>query len=107
MTSTGLPEVPPPHAPKEPLIGVAAVTAFVTSAIVLFVAYGAQISDDRQAAILGIIAPAAVIVTALWSRLKVYAPRTVRRMIQQARVDERTAKRTMPYTSTTEVTDAE
>jgi hypothetical protein len=98
--SDGLPEVPPPLAPKEPLAGVAAITAFVTSAIVLFVAFGASVSDDQQAAILGFIAPAAVIVTALWSRLKVYAPRTVFRMVQQARADERAAKRSMPYTRT-------
>lgn len=89
MSDSGLPDIPPPHAPKEPLVPVAAITAFVVAGLALLVSFGLKISDDQQAAILGIIAPAAVIITALWSRLRVFAPRTVRQMIQQVRAEER------------------
>lgn len=105
MSDTGLPEVPPPSAPKEPLAYVGGVTTFVVAAIALGVAYGLDISDDQQAAILGFIAPAAVIVTVLWSRLRVFAPKTVRQMVQQARADAAAPKRTMPYTPTSDVRD--
>lgn len=105
MSDAGLPEVPPPNAPKEPLAYVAAITTFVVAALALFVAFGLKISDDQQAAILGFIAPAAVIVTVLWSRLKVWSPRTVRQVVQQARAEER-GKHAAPDTSRVVVTDA-
>ncbi len=105
MSDTGLPDVPAPGAPKEPLAGVAAVTTFIVAAIALFVSFGLKISDDQQSAILGFIAPAAVIVTVLWSRLKVFAPKTVRQMVQQARAEER-GKHAAPDTTNTVVTDA-
>lgn len=105
MSDTGLPEVPPPSAPKEPLAYVGVITTFVVSAIALGVAYGLDITDNQQAAILGFIAPAAVVVTVLWSRLRVFAPKTVRQMVQQARAEER-GKHAMPDTSRVVVTDA-
>lgn len=105
MSGTGLPEVPAPDAAKEPLAYVAAVTTFVVAALALFVAFGLDISDDQQAAILGFIAPAAVIVTVLWSRLKVFAPKTVRQMVQQARAEER-GKHAANDTSQAVITDA-
>jgi membrane protein implicated in regulation of membrane protease activity len=89
MSDTGLPEVPKPGAPSEPLVPVAVITTFVVSAIALGVAFGLPVNDDQQAAILGFIAPAAVIVTVVWSRLKVFSPRTVRQVVQQAVAQER------------------
>jgi ABC-type nickel/cobalt efflux system permease component RcnA len=103
MSDTGLPDVPPPTAPKEPLAYVAAITAFVVAALALFVSFGLDISDDQQAAILGFIAPAAVIVTALWSRLKVWSPASVRAALLAVKAAP--AKRSMPYTSTSDVRD--
>lgn len=104
MSDTGLPEVPAPGAPKEPLLPVAAISAFVVSAIALGVAYGLNISDDQQAAILGFIAPAAVIVTVIWSRLRVFAPRTVRQLVHQAVAQER-LKRAAKTTADADVRD--
>jgi ABC-type nickel/cobalt efflux system permease component RcnA len=106
MSDTGLPDIPPPGAPKEPVLTRGAVTAFVTAALVLFVAFGVHISNDRQAAILGIIAPLAVIVTAVWSRLKTFSPRTVRMMVQQARADER-GKHAAKDTSEADIRDVQ
>lgn len=104
MSDTGLPDVPKPGAPSEPVLTRGAITAFVTAALVLFVAFGVHISNDRQAAILGIIAPLAVVVTAVWSRLKTFSPRTVRMMVQQARAEER-GKHAARTTANTEVKD--
>lgn len=97
MSDPSIPPTPPPGAPKEPLVGVAAITALVIAGLALFVSFGLNISNDQQSAILGIIAPLAVVATALWSRVRVYSPATVRAMLLRLR-DEKPADR-MQYTS--------
>ena len=89
MPDTGLPDIPPPGAPSEPVLTRGTVAAFVTSMLVLFVAFGIDISDSRQAAILGVIGPAAVLVAAIWARAKAWSPRTVRQLVQKVRAEER------------------
>lgn|SRR4051812_339263 len=96
MSDTGIPATPPPGAPSEPLAKVGAVTAFVVAAIALGVAYGLPVSNDQQAAILGIIAPLAAIITAVWGRLKVWSPATVRAALL---AKPSATRRTMPYAS--------
>lgn len=56
---------------REPLITAAGITAAVTAAVGLLVAFGVHISDGQTTAILGVIAVLAPIVTALASRGKV------------------------------------
>lgn len=102
MTDQTLPPTPGPDAPSEPLIPVAAVTAFAVAALALFVAFGAHLSSDQRGAILGVIAPLGVIVTAVWSRLKVYSPASVHALLQRAK-EQRATRTTMPYTKTGDV----
>lgn len=78
MSDEPLPPVPnPATAPAEPLITVGTVTAFVTALVALFVSFGLHVSEDRQNAILGVIAVAVPLITAVWGRAKVWSPRTV------------------------------
>lgn len=89
MSDTGLPAVPEPGAPKEPLITVGTITAIVTTGLALLVAYGINVNNNQQAAILGVIAVLAPIVVAVVGRLKVWSPQSVRAVVQQARFEER------------------
>ncbi|MBT0771827.1 hypothetical protein KIH74_22995 [Kineosporia sp. J2-2] len=56
---------------REPLITRAGLTSAVTAVIALLTAYGLDITDDQQAAILGIIAVAAPLIVAVTSRMLV------------------------------------
>lgn len=70
-----------PHdAPAEPLVTVGVITAFATAILALLVAFAVPLSAGQQTAILGVLATAVPIVTALWGRLKVFSPRTVARL---------------------------
>lgn len=63
--------------PSEPLVTTGTITAVVTALIALFVAFGLPVSDDQQAAILGVVAVVAPFVVAFVGRRRVYSPRTV------------------------------
>lgn len=56
---------------REPLITAATITALVTAVIALLVAFGVPMSDDQQAAILGLVAVLAPVVVGLLARAKV------------------------------------
>jgi hypothetical protein len=56
---------------REPLVTAATVTALVTAVIGLVVAFGIDLSTEQQTAILGVVAVAAPLVVALFSRSKV------------------------------------
>lgn len=88
MTSPDVPPVPEPGAPTEPLITVGTITALVTTGLALLVAFGIPVSDDRQAAILGVIGVVAPLVVMAIGRARVFAPATVRRMIAQAKAGQ-------------------
>lgn len=83
--SQPLPEVPSVTAPAEPLVGVAAFSAFVVAAIALLVSFGVHVSDGQRLAIVGVIATGAPIVTVLWARRRVFSPRTVAQLVTKAR----------------------
>jgi hypothetical protein len=68
--------------PAEPLAGVAGVTALATAVLALIVAFGVPVDNDQQAAILGVLAVAGPVVTGLVGRGRVFAPRTVAKMLQ-------------------------
>lgn len=78
---TDIPATPPPNAPKEPLITVGAVTAAAAALVAVLVAFGLPLSGDQQAALLTLVGVVAPLVVALWGRTKVYAPATVRAMV--------------------------
>lgn len=89
MSDTGLPDVPPPGAAKEPLLTVGTITAIVTTGLACLVAFGIHMSDDRQSAILGIVAVLAPLVVAAVGRAKAWSPASVRALAQWVRADER------------------
>jgi hypothetical protein len=79
-----LEQTPDPGA-SEPLWSVGSITAAVTAIIALLAAFGLDISDDQQSAILGVVAVAAPLVVAALSRGRVYSPATVARLLRTRR----------------------
>ncbi len=89
MSDTGLPDIPPPGAPKEPLLKVGTITVFVTAVVGLAAAFGLRLSHEQMEAILAVAAVVAPFIVAVIGRLKVWSPRTVRQLVQQVRAEER------------------
>lgn len=67
----------------EPAQIIGYITAAATAIIALLVAYGFNIDQQQQAAILGVVAVVAPIVASLIIRFNVYAPATVERIANQ------------------------
>lgn len=65
---------------KEPAVTVATITAFVTAIIGLLVAFGLNISQEQQDAVLGVIGPSFVVILALGPIVRqfVSSPETVK-----------------------------
>lgn len=80
-----LPAVPSSDAPTEPLLSVGTITAAAVAVLAALVAFGVDLDDDRQAAILGIVAVLAPILTAAAGRSHVFAPKTVAKMVAAAK----------------------
>lgn len=81
--SEPLPPVPGPNAPAEPLITVGSLVAAAVAVLALLVAFGVDLDDDRQAAILGVVAVVAPFVVAVAGRAKVWSPDAVRKLMQR------------------------
>lgn len=64
----------------EPARIIGLVSAAVASILALLIAFGVGLSEEQVAAVLGVIAGAGPLVTALVIRGKVYAPATVKRI---------------------------
>lgn len=75
---------------KEPAITIGAISAAVAAIIVLAVSLGAPISEETQAAILGVIAAAGPIVAGLITRSKVWSEESHR--ADKAKAIEETAR---------------
>ncbi|RAN92669.1 hypothetical protein GAR05_06161 [Micromonospora saelicesensis] len=74
-------QIPSPEsAASEPLFTVGALTAAVTAVLALLVAFGLPISDDQQAAVLGVVAVAGPLAVAALARGRVFSPATVARL---------------------------
>lgn len=56
---------------REPLVTAATITALVTALIGVLVAFGIDLTDDQQKAVLGLVAVVAPLAVALFSRSKV------------------------------------
>ena len=64
----------------EPAAIVGTVTAVVAAIIALLVAFGLDISQDKQVAILGVVTVVTPLIASLVIRGKVFAPATVERI---------------------------
>jgi hypothetical protein len=104
VSDLGIPATPPPGAPSEPLAKVGGLVTAITAITALVVAFGLKLSDAQVAAILGVAAVLAPIITTVWGRLKVWSPATARAAILAAG-RHREGSRRMPYTPTTKVVD--
>lgn len=71
----------------EPAQIVGYLTSAATAIIALLVAYGFDISQDQQSAILGVVAVVAPVVAALLIRSRVYAPETVQEIVKDVSGD--------------------
>lgn len=67
----------------EPARIIGLVSAAVASILALLIAFGVGLSEEQVAAVLGVIAGAGPLVTALVIRGKVYAPATVKRIVKR------------------------
>ena len=65
----------------EPSVIIGGITAFVTAAIGLLVAFGLDITDEQKNAILAMTAVLAPVIASVVIRSKVYAPATVREIV--------------------------
>lgn len=81
MTNTHQPD----PASAQPLLSVGTITAIGTALVGALVAFGLDLTDDQQSAILAVLGVAAPIVVALWGRRRVYAPATVARLLAARR----------------------
>lgn len=84
MDTVTVPATPAPGAEKEPLLSRAAITAVVSAALFVAVAFGLPITEEQKAAIIGLISVAAPLFLAAWARKKAWAPATVRAAVVEA-----------------------
>ena len=73
----------PDETSEQPLLTVGTITAAGTAVLALVAAFGLDLSDDQQAAVLGVLGVVAPFIVALWGRRKVYAPATVARLLRR------------------------
>lgn len=78
--------VPSSAMSTEPATIVGSITAAATAIIALLVAFGMDLTQDQQNAILGVVAVAAPVIAAVIIRGKVYAPKTVQEQVNAAAV---------------------
>lgn len=74
---------------NEPAQIVAYLTSAVTAILALLVAYGFDIDQDQQSAILGVVAVIAPVVAGLLIRGQVYSPNTVKEIVKDVSGDPR------------------
>lgn len=102
MSDPNLPNVPSSDAPAEPLLTVGTITTVGAAIVALIVSFGVHVNNNQQSAILGVLVVLAPIVVAVWGRSKVFAPKTVRQMVNRS-----TAAKAgkLPTTTTTDIKD--
>lgn len=70
---------------REPLLTVGAIGTIVTAGLAVGVAFGLPLTAEQRTAILALVAAAAPLAVAAIGRGRVYAPATVRALLQSAR----------------------
>lgn len=78
-----MPPIPSEPPPSEPALTVGTITAAVTAVLALIVAFGLNLTAGQSAAILGVVAVIAPLVSAYVTRGKVYSPASVFRMMNR------------------------
>ena len=84
MTMATPKPVPTSGMATEPAAIIGTITAIVTALIAFAVAFGIDLSDDQQAALLGLVAALAPIVAALLTRQKVYSTASTQKIANDA-----------------------
>ena len=79
-------DVPKGTMKTEPAGMVATITGAVTAVIALLVAYGFDISNEQQVAILGVVAVIAPVIAGIVTRTKVYSPASAQKAANEAAV---------------------
>jgi hypothetical protein len=69
---------------SEPSVIIGGITAFVTAAIGLLVAFGLDIDQQQQTAILGMTAVLAPVLASVAIRFRVFSPATTERLTDEA-----------------------
>lgn len=77
---------------QEPARIIASITAAVTAVIALLVAYGLDISQEQQAAILGVVAVVAPLIAGIIIRNNVYSPQSTQDVAERAAVTGKAPK---------------
>lgn len=80
-----LPEVPGAEAAEEPLLTRATIVALVTAVLGALVAFNVDLTEKQTAAVIVLAGVLSPFVVAWAGRSSVFAPRTVRKMVQAAR----------------------
>lgn len=86
MTRPNPQPVPTGVAKTEPAGLVGTITAGVTAVLALLVAYGFDVSQEQQVAILGVVAVIAPVIAAIVTRSRVYSPSTTQTLANEAAV---------------------
>lgn len=81
---TKLQVVPTGVTKTEPAISIGSITAAITAVLALLVAYGVDISQEQQVAILGVAAVVAPVVVGIITRFNVYSPASAQRAANEA-----------------------
>ncbi len=71
--------------PSEPVLTAGAIGSVTTSIIAVMVAFAFPLTDDQQVAILGLVTVLAPLVMAVIHRRTVYAPESVRLLLETER----------------------
>lgn len=69
---------------EEASISVGSITAAVTAVLALLVAYGFDVSEEQQTAILGVVAVLAPVIVGIVTRSKVYSEATATKAVNKA-----------------------
>lgn len=75
------PPLPPPYAPKEPLLTVGTITTVAAALLAAVVSFGLNVNDDQQAKLLALILVVAPLIVAVVGRVKAWSPASVRRAV--------------------------
>ena len=72
---------------REPLWTVAGITGAAAALIAALTAFGVEVSDSQQVAVLGLVAVAAPLVVALVGRSKVWSPAGLDQAVEEATIE--------------------